>query len=132
LKALKILLLWILALQILNMSMYSESYWFYFNGDQSYNGADRSVDPTETIVEWLVELKSGQQDAFTYSQNNTDSKSLVKTLHFEVNLKNLKDKYQAISENKKIVFQNFVSKLVSTSLEILSPPPDFEFSSVTI
>ena len=126
------MLLWILALQILNMSMYSESYWFYFNEDQAYNGADRSVDPTETIVEWLVEMKSGQQDAFTYNQNNTDSKSLVKTLHFEANLKNLKDKYQAISENEKMVFQNFVSKLASMSLEILSPPPDFKFSPDTI
>jgi hypothetical protein len=132
LKAGKIFILWILALQILNMSLYCESYWFYFNGNQASCGVDRSVDPTETVIEWLVEMKSGQQDAFTYNNVNTDSKSLVKTLHFQINLKNLGEKDLVIRENGSVVYQYFVSKLASPSLEILSPPPDIDNHSNTI
>jgi hypothetical protein len=132
LKAIKIILLWVLALQILNMSLYCESYWFYFNADQSLRVMDRMVDPTETVVEWLVEMRSGQQDAFTYGQNNTDSKNLVKTFHFQSNFWGSKEKKQVITAKVKPVFHHYISALVCPCLEIITPPPDDRISTTIV
>lgn len=123
-KLIKTFILWILALQLLNMSICSEAYWSYFNDSQFSNHSDKAADPTETIVEWLVELKMGQQDAFTYDHNNIDSKNTVKAVVFPVDMENHSTYVQLIKKSRKVLYAYFPSKVESTSLEILSPPPD--------
>ncbi len=124
-KLLKTLLVWIIALQLLNMSICSDSYWQYFHEDHFSNSSDKQTDPTETIVEWLVEMKMGQQDAFSYNYNNIDSKTTVKVTGWQIDLEN---HYQQvvpnISETVKIYFPELFSKLQTTAPEILTPPPD--------
>jgi hypothetical protein len=117
--------LWVLALQLLNMSICSEAYWYYYNENPFSIHSNDQADPTETIVEWLVEMKLGQQDAFTYDNNNIDSKNTVKAVAFQIDLENQSASgVVIIKQSSKILFANFLSKIESPSLEILSPPPD--------
>ena len=115
--------MWILALQLLNMSICSEAYWFYYNGNQVNNHADLQADPTESVVEWLVEMKFGQQDAFTYDQHNIDAKNTNKSIACQIDLENERTSVQFIKRVCKVSYANFISKVESTFLEILSPPP---------
>ena len=86
LQLFKTILLWILALQLLNMSICSDAYWHYFNGDPIRSSGSNTVDPTETVVEWLVEMKMGQLDMFTYNNFNNDSKNTVKVMGWQIDL----------------------------------------------
>ena len=78
------LLLWIIALQILNLSVGSA-----FSGDNAYDYSytyNKSYDPTETAVEWIVELRYGQQPAFSYDAHEDAGKCLMKTFHWKTDL----------------------------------------------
>ena len=78
------LILWIIALQILNLSVGSAFTWD--NGyDYSY-GYNETYDPTETAVEWIVELNYGQQPAFSYDTHQDGAKCLIKTFHWKTDL----------------------------------------------
>ena len=105
------------------MSICSEAYWFYYTDNQFSNNSDNQADPTETIVEWLVEMKLGQQDAFTYDYNNIDSKNTVKAVAFQIDLESQANSVKFIKQSCKVSFANFLSKFESATLEILSPPP---------
>ena len=106
------------------MSICSEAYWYYYNGIPFSIHSDNQADPTETIVEWLVEMKLGQQDAFTYDNNNNDSKNTVKVVAFQIDLENQTTAIIIVKQSTKILFANFLSRVESPSIEILSPPPD--------
>ncbi len=78
------LLLWVIALQILNLSVGSA-----FSGDNAYDYSytyNNSYDPTETAVEWIIELKYGQQPAFSYDSHEDAGKCLMKTFHWKTDL----------------------------------------------
>ena len=64
-QLLRQLLILILALQLLNLSICSESYWDTYSLSDTNN--ETSIDPTETVLEWVVEMKMGQLDIFNYS-----------------------------------------------------------------
>jgi len=130
LKLIKTLILWILALQLLNMSICSEAYWFYYNdGSQLGKNDNIQADPTETIVELLVEMKFGQQDAFTYDQHSVDPKNTVKAIACQMDLENEWSSILFLGGNSKNHYADFFSPIESAPLEILSPPPDDGFCS---
>jgi hypothetical protein len=106
------------------MSICSETYWFYYNGNALGNNAENQVDPTETIVEWLVEMRKGQLDIFTYDHNNIDSKNTVKVIACQIDLENQVSVTSIMQQGNRFYFENYKSKVPSRFLEILSPPPD--------
>ncbi len=112
-----------LALQLLNMSICSEAYWFYFNVYQTSNYSDNQADPTESIVEWLVELKFGQQDVFTYNYNNIDSKNTVKAVTTLTDLENYATSILIVRQGSEVHFFPYILKVQSVPAEIGSPPP---------
>ncbi len=126
-KIFSTLLLWVTALQLLNMSMCSDAYWYYFNSDHLIPSSGKLADPTETIVEWLVEMKMGQLDCFTYDRNNVDSKNTVKTSALQIDLQNQSGEIIDLSATKagtEVFYTYNTPKLQTESSEILSPPPD--------
>jgi len=125
LKYLKTLILWILALQLLNMSICSEAYWYYYNEGNPISLDNTSqADPTETFVELLVEMRLGQQDAFTYDQHNIDPKNTIKSIACRVDLAHDWTAIHIFRTNSRIYFPDISAKIESAPLEIISPPPD--------
>jgi hypothetical protein len=125
LKFFKTLILWILALQLLNMSICSDAYWFYYNDGSRFSQNDKMlVDPTESIVELLVEMKLGQQDAFTYDQHSIDPQNAVKAIACQIDLENEWSSLMMVRTYSRVYYTDFISHIEPAPLEILSPPPD--------
>ncbi|PWT73801.1 MAG: hypothetical protein C5B59_12535 [Bacteroidetes bacterium] len=114
------LLILILALQLLNLSICSEAYWDDY--DFAYNGVN-TYDPTETVVEWLVEMKFGQQNAFSYD-NGIDKKIITKSFHWQTDLQRYIVSVGANSSGNRQwpFFAN--DEIQIGALDILSPPPE--------
>jgi len=112
------------------MSICSEAYWFYYNGSMTGTHLDVQADPTETIVEWLVEMRFGQLDVFTYDQHNIDAKNTTKVIACQIDLENEQIAIRFIKQSNKVCYADFVSSIESTSLDIISPPPDSDSSSL--
>jgi len=126
----KTILLWILALQLLNMSICSDAYWHYFNGDPIRSSGSNTVDPTETIVEWLVEMKMGQLDMFTYNNYNNDSKNMVKVMGWQIDLEHYTEQTLLFfPKGSHLYYPEKMSALSSHSLEIITPPPDLRLTA---
>ncbi len=126
LKLFKTILVWVLALQILNMSMWSEAYNSYYTGDDFGNCSNRQADPTETVVEWLVEMKMGQQDAFTYN-HNIDCKNISKAAGWQIDMENHGVASIRPMESSLVFFPHILYALQHVFAEIQSPPPDQDF-----
>lgn len=126
LKWMKTLLVWVLALQILNMSMWSEAYNSYYTGDDFGNCSNKQADPTETVVEWLVEMKMGQQDAFNYN-HNIDCKNTSKAIGWQIDLENHGVTAMIHKQSSQIIFPYKSSELPRVFAEVQSPPPDQDF-----
>jgi hypothetical protein len=124
LKLFKILILWILALQLLNMSICSEAYWFYYNENLADTHLGVKADPTETIVEWLVEMKYGQLDAFSYDHHNIDAKTNTKMIAFQIDLQNEKISMHFIKQSSKVCYAHIISNTETNYRDIFSPPPE--------
>jgi len=122
----KTLVVWVLALQILNMSMWSEAYNSYYTGDGFGNYSNRQADPTETVVEWLVEMKMGQQDAFNYN-HNIDCKNTVKAIGWQIDLENHGASITLYKKTTRIIFPFTSDILQAVFSEVQSPPPDRDF-----
>jgi len=75
------LLVLLLLGQLLNLSVCSESYWEYYN----YGSKDNRYDPTETVMEWVIETWHGNQDAFSYN-NGLNMKGLSKAFAWHIDL----------------------------------------------
>lgn len=121
----KTFLVWVLALQILNMSMWSEAYNSYYTGDDFSISSNKQADPTETVVEWLVEMKLGQQDAFNYN-HNIDCKNTVKAIGWPIDLENDGVSVTLFKQTNPIIFP-FTSDILQTVFsEVQSPPPDWD------
>ena len=129
-KLIKSAILWVLALQLLNMSICSEAYWYYYNDDLPASSSNINADPTETIVEWLVEMKMGQQDAFTYDHNTTDSRNIVKAIAFHFDLQNYTDSLSFLTRCCSVSYAIITARIESIALEILTPPPDQALSRI--
>ena len=113
------LLTGIVLLQLLNLSLCTEPYWEYYN-----YSADNSYDPTETIVELVVEWKKGNQDAFNYT-HNISLKGLCKNFAWHVDTQHgfslpLPGRPSAISISR----ERINPAPLSACIEILSPPPE--------
>jgi hypothetical protein len=115
------LLVLIIALQLLNLSICSEAYWDDY--DYAYSSLN-SYDPTETIVEWVVEMKYGQQDIFSYN-NSIEKKIIAKSFHWQTDLHQWEltgiDRCQASDFGAS----KLSGKIKLPTLEIVSPPPEF-------
>jgi hypothetical protein len=122
----KTFVVWVLALQILNMSMWSEAYNSYYSGDDPGNYSNKRADPTETVVEWLVEMKMGQQDAFNYN-HNIDCKNTVKAIGWQIDLENHGISATLYKKTKRIIFPFTSDILQNVISEVQSPPPDRDF-----
>jgi hypothetical protein len=120
----KTVLLWILALQLLNMSIYTDAYWQFSNGRSFSILNNEGADPTETILEWLVEMKMGQQDMFTYDSHNIDSKNVVKVMGWHMDQdRHLQEKLIFFPSRKSFYYPDKKTDISSTSYDILTPPP---------
>ena len=116
----KKLLIFILALQLLNLSICSEAYWDDY--DYAYSSAN-TYDPTETIVEWVVEMKYGQQNAFSYDAG-IEKKITAKSFHWQTDFQKF-----TLTVVNNTGAENFGPALISCkiklpTLEIISPPPE--------
>ena len=114
-------MLWIIALQILNLSFGSAFAW-----DNGYDYAytyNQSYDPTETAVEWIVELKYGQQQAFSYDAHREDGKCLIKTFHWKTDLQRFLPEAAPVPFSSGRYAERPAPVPVSPIAELVSPPP---------
>jgi hypothetical protein len=115
-------LLGIIALQILNLSVGNT-----FTEDDEYDYAytyNKTYDPTETAIEWLIELKYGQQPEFSYTTHGDASQCLFKTFHWKTPLQQplLKPVFLTLVRRRHIDIPDAIP--VSSVSDVLSPPPE--------
>jgi hypothetical protein len=116
------ILLCVIALQILNLSVGNT-----FTGDDGYDYSysyNKTYDPTETAVEWIIELKYGQQAAFSYDTHQDGTKCLLKTFHWKTDLRGPVFKPVLLPQPKQthlLISDDIPTLSVS---DIPSPPPE--------
>ena len=116
------LLLWIIALQILNLSVGSVFAW-----DNDYDYAytyNKTYDPTETAVEWIVELTYGQQPAFSYDAHQDGGKCLIKTFHWKTDLQPALPEPAFFSVARRPRIESPAGALASPVADMFTPPPE--------
>ena len=116
------ILLGIMALQILNLSVGNA-----FTGDDEYDYSytyNKTYDPTETAVEWIVELKYGQQPGFSYDSHQDGTKCLLKTFHWKTDLRQpfLKTATLFLPKHRHILISDDIP--TPSISDIPSPPPE--------
>ena len=113
------LLIGLLLLQLVNLCLCTESYWTYYN----YSSAN-TYDPTETIVEWVVEWRKGNQDAFSYS-HTINLKGLCKNFAWHVDILHSFPLPQTGCLSSSPAPQERITRVpLAACIEILSPPPE--------
>lgn len=115
-------ILWIIALQVLNLSVGSA-----FSSDNAYDYAytyNKNYDPTETAVEWIVELGWGQQPAFSYDQHQDGCKCLMKTFHWKTDLQQTRVEPAIVTPAPSCWNELAVHPLASHEMEMAAPPPE--------
>jgi len=106
----------VLFLQLLNLSICSQTYL-----DCS---CFSSRDPTETIVEWVVEWKNGNQDAFTYT-GNINLKGLNKSFSWSVDVPHrLPPPLAQWKTSCPRPIETTSQSPIPGCIDILSPPPE--------
>ena len=120
------ILLGVIALQILNLSVGNA-----FTGDEDYDYSytyNKTYDPTETAVEWIIELKYGQQPAFSYDTHQDGTKCLFKTFHWKTDLHEpgLKPVLLPLQRQRHITFSDDIPS--ASASDIPSPPPERHFA----
>ena len=114
------LLLGMIMLQLLNLSICSQSYWEYYN----YSSHANTYDPTETIVEWVVEMKKGNQDIFSYN-SSPGLKGLNKNFSWHVDLHHSLPLLYPIPTGECFTGREAINgKPRSMAIDIISPPPE--------
>ncbi len=115
-------LILILALQVLNLSIASQAYW---DNDYDYSYAYNSkYDPTETAVEWIVELNCGQQAAFSYDNSTDTNKNTFKSFHWQIGLEELSLPANDNPETKICYCTGPAGRILSPWHDTFSPPPE--------
>jgi hypothetical protein len=117
------LLLGIIALQILNLSVGSPTSWDVSTYDYSYT-YNKTYDPTESAVEWIVELKWGQQPGFSYNLHEDAGKSPTKSFHWKTDLQKTVTELAFIPIVRKHRPDLPVSRIISHPKDTFSPPPE--------
>ncbi len=116
------LLLGVIALQFLNLSVGSQAYW---EGDYDYSYTyNKSYDPTETAVEWIIEMKYGQQTRFSYDNHTDTNKNLSKTFHWKTDLREALLPPPPVPASPVAYIDLPTGQIPSHPDEILSPPPE--------
>jgi hypothetical protein len=118
------LLVGIVALQLLNLSIDSQA---YLDNDCIYDYSyayNLNYDPTESAVEWIIEMNCGQQSRFSYDDHSDSNKTIIKTFHWQTDLHQhkLALPYRVATRCRKP--EEPGQKIPSRALEIISPPPD--------
>ena len=120
------LLLWIIALQILNLSVGSVFAW-----DNDYDYAytyNKTYDPTESAVEFIVEMKCGQQPGFSYNLHEDAGKSPTKTFHWKTDLQKtvLEPAFIPTVRSPHMMLPD--PRIISQPQDTFSPPPEAAFA----
>lgn len=116
------LLIGIVALQLLNLSVGSEAC-----GEDDYDYSysyNKTYDPTETAVEWIVEMTYGQQPAFSYDNHNDTNKNISRIFHWQTDLHECRLIRIDRSVEKSHGSEPPAEAIPSPSEEIISPPPE--------
>jgi hypothetical protein len=124
----KQLLVGVIAFQLLNLSICSEAYWEY--DSLIYSSTNGKYDPTETILEWVIEIKYGQQKVFSYDHDLDSTKNISKHFHFQTDLQKLEIANLYYFKNLQLNTESVSSALYNTWQEIHYPPPRKSFSRV--
>jgi hypothetical protein len=115
-------LITILALQLLNISIGSQP-----NTDADYDYSysyNKTYDPTETAVEWIVEMECGQQARFSYTNHTDTGKSLQKSFHWQATTPVTTIQPPHYPQPLIIPYTCRSEKLIPAPIrEILTPPP---------
>ena len=117
------LLLGLIALQVLNLSVGNPDSWDGANYDYSYT-YNKTYDPTESAVEWIVELEYGQQPGFSYNLHEDASKSSTKSLHWKTDLQAAFTTLPPTPAIVRIHPELPVVRIISQPLDTYSPPPE--------
>ncbi len=115
------LLLALIALQILNLSVGSQTVDAAYDYSYTYN---KNYDPTESAVEWIVELKCGQQPAFSYNTHQDTGKSPIKSLHWKTDLQSPLSTPVLPGITRSQRSELPVLRISSPAAETFSPPPE--------
>ena len=116
-------LLTIIALQILNLSVGSS--WLADNSTYDYSYTyNKTYDPTESAVEWIVELNCGQQPGFSYNLREDTGKSMSKSLHWKTDLQQRIEEHTFVLTVAKPRMELPALLIHSRTQETFSPPPE--------
>ena len=113
----------IIALQILNLSVGGPMSWDALTYDYScaYN---KTFDPTETAVEWIIEMNYGQQPGFSYNLHAGTTKCITKTMHWKTDLQKTGPEMVILPRPLEPRLERPVSRILSHLQETFSPPPE--------
>jgi hypothetical protein len=117
----KQVLIGVIALQLLNLSICSEAYWEY--DSLIYSSINGSYDPTETILEWVIEIKYGQQKIFSYDHDLDSTKNISKHFHFQTDLQELEISGLYFPEPKRLDIETLSTALYTSCQDVNYPPP---------
>jgi len=110
----------LILLQLINLSICSEPYWEYYN----YSSQENKFDPTETVVEWVVEWRKGNQDAFSYT-GALDMKGLNKNFSWHIDPCHAFPLLTATPTRAVAdAPENTNDKPSPAEVDIISPPPE--------
>lgn len=118
------ILVGIVALQLLNLSIDSQA---YLDNDSTYDYSyayNTNYDPTESAVEWIIEMNCGQQSRFSYGDHSDSNKNIIKTFHWQTDLHQYKLALPYRPATRSWKPEEPGQKILFRALEIISPPPD--------
>ena len=115
------LLIGLVALQLLNISLCCPDV-SCSDYDYSYTW-NNTYDPTESALEWIVEMQYGQQKGFSFSNHSDHGKNLLKTFHWQSLAYETTVRTPPPTAAKNCYPEIHGDALPSRSLDILAPPP---------
>lgn len=115
------LLVGIIALQLLNVSIGNQAWDADYDYSYTYN---KTYDPTETALEWIVEMEYGQKADFSYDNHADTNKNLIKAFHWQTDRQEiqLEAPYQPIILTLR--GESPEKDIPSHPADIISPPPE--------
>ncbi len=117
------LLLWVIALQILNLSVGGPTSLDVSTYDYSYT-YNKTYDPTESAVEFIIEMKCGQQPGFSYNLHEDAGKSPTKSFHWKTDLQKTVLEPALIPTFRRPHLELPDPKVVAQPEDSFSPPPE--------
>jgi hypothetical protein len=117
------LLVGILAFQVLNFSVSNTQ--IYEDAYQYANSTTTGSDPTESMIELIVEARYGQLDMFTYKSSPETTKNTGKAFYYQPDIIS-EEAGDAISDlpSTRPSFPHTAEKIVGGTGKINVPPPE--------